>query len=97
MPKIPVHQINLVVGVVEDRLRGRSQVSSAPLAIEQLDAEPAFELCEALREGRCRDADPFGRFRPGRCTGDGDEVFELSNREVGQRLHRVQNTSEFLK
>ena len=54
-------------------------------------ADPPFEFGQTLRQRRRTDADPLGGGGPRRLVGDGDEVLELADRDVGQigeRRHR---------
>lgn len=70
--------------------------SSSPVSIEECYAQPAFQFGKALRECGCADAHLLGCGRPCWCLGNGDEVFELTDRDIGKRAHELQNSSEML-
>jgi hypothetical protein len=83
--------------VVEDRPCRVAEEASPAVSLEELDADPTFELGEPLRQRGRADADLGGRVRPGGRVGDGDEVLELAEGDVGEVAgHPVHNTSDFL-
>jgi hypothetical protein len=45
---------------------------------------------------RRADPDPLRRSRPRRLLGDGDEVFQLPDRQVGKGCHLEQISSDLL-
>jgi hypothetical protein len=70
-----------------DGRRGRPQGATSRLAIEERHAEPSFELGQSLRQRRGTDADDRRGAGPRRRLIDGDEVFELPNRQVRELEH----------
>ena len=82
--------------VSDDGRCTRSDGSPATVPVEQRHTDAAFQFGQALRQGRRTDTDAGGSHRPGRLFGHCDEVLELSDRQVGKRLHLVHNTSDLL-
>ena len=85
-----------LAGVADGGLRARAEPSATSVALEERDAESSLEFGEALRQRRRAHADPLGGDRPRRRVGDGDEILELANREIGKRSHPAKYTSVLL-
>ncbi len=85
-----------LTGVGDDGSGSVADVPAPSVPVEQRDAEPPFELGEALRERRRADADRVARPGPRRRLVDGHEVLQLADREVRKRAHLLQNSSDLL-
>ena len=85
-----------LAGMADGGFGAGADPSAAPVALEQWHAEAPFEFGQALRQRRRTHADPLGGDRPRWRVGDGDEVLELSDREIGERAHPAEDTSDLL-
>ena len=85
-----------VASMGDRRLRALADAPAPSVALEQRDPESPLELGEPLGQGRRADADGLRGKRPRRCVGDRHEVLELTDRQVGERRHSGQDTSDLL-
>jgi hypothetical protein len=85
-----------MAGVVDGGLGARPDSASSAVALEQWNTESAFELGKALRQRRRAHADMLCGHGPRRRIGDGDQVLELANREIGEWPHPAEDTSDLL-
>jgi hypothetical protein len=98
----PRHEItgerHHMAGVVEHRRSRRPQHPPTAVRFEQLDAEPALELGETLRQRRRAHAHLGRRDRPRGGVGDRHQVLQLTDRDVGQDAvwHPAHNSSVLL-
>jgi hypothetical protein len=99
----PCRPVGEVVGQAEHEAGVRnggfgigSDPPTSTVAFEQGDPDPTFEFGKALGERRRAHAHPVRSIRPRRGLVDRDQVFELADRQVGQRAHPAQDTSELL-
>jgi len=81
-------QAENMAGVVDGGLGARTDAPSSSVALEQRNPDTALEFGEPLRQGGGTHADTLGGQGPRRGVGDGDEVLELANREIGERPHQ---------
>ena len=89
-------QAENMTGVVDGGLGARTNAPSSSIALEQRNPDTPLEFGEPLRQGGGTHADTLGGQGPRRGVGDGDEVLELANREIGERPHQWEDTSDLL-